>query len=100
MAEPGGCAGFSDESRSGRFALDALIRQEFEGYVAVKLRVMSPVDNAHASGAELLEDVVVSDRLPDQGFHGAPSARQRKGREIRSVLPGLRRVEAYLRPNY
>ena len=72
MAERGRCAGFSEESRSGRFALDRLIGQELESYVAVKLRVMGAVNDAHSSSPESAQDLVVSDRLLDQGFHCSP----------------------------
>jgi len=72
VAEPGRRAGFPDESRSGCFALHRLIGQELEGYVAVKLLVVRAEDNAHSARAELRQDLIVGDRLPDQGFHGAP----------------------------
>jgi hypothetical protein len=46
---------------------------------------MRAIDDAHTARAELAEDVVVSDRLPEQGVHGAPGVRW-KGGEAWSVL--------------
>jgi len=42
-----------------------LVRQELQGDKAVKLYILSFVDYAHAAAAQLLNDAVVRDGVPD-----------------------------------
>ena len=45
---------------------DPVRRQDLEGDEAVQMGVAGLVDDTHPALAELLEDTVVRDRLPDQ----------------------------------
>ena len=43
-----------------------LVRQEFQSYEAVELGVLGLVDHTHAATAQLFDDVVVGDGLPEE----------------------------------
>src|SRR5271169_3198692 len=73
-----------------RFALKAgecllipgnVLRQELEGDKAMEAGVLGFVDDAHAAGAEFLEDAVVRDGLADHGTSGG----RMLGREVGEV---------------
>ena len=66
------------ERRQGfRFPLEALqalaigselTRQDLQGNLASERRISGEIDLSHASGTELLEDLIVRDRPADQGW--------------------------------
>ena len=43
------------------------VEQDLDGDLTTKLHVLRPVDDAHAAGAELIENTVVPDDLTDEG---------------------------------
>ena len=63
------------------------IGQEFQGDKTVQLYVLSLVDHAHTTAAELLYDAIVRNSLADQrvgGWHGGAHLRARKESSQRS----------------
>ena len=56
-------------------------REELQGDGAVKLEVLGLVNNTHASTAEVLEDLVVRNRLTEEWSHDS-SFRARDGNEL------------------
>ena len=65
MAQRGDGAGFAFESRYPVFVQREFGRQNFEGHAAAEARILRKVDNAHAAGTELGQDLILRDRLPN-----------------------------------
>ena len=65
MIQRGGGLGFTLEAAKGLWVFGNLIRKEFEGHEAVEFHVLGFVDDAHPAAAQLLDDAVVRDGLPD-----------------------------------
>ncbi len=57
--------GFALEAGEGLGVLGNIIGQELQGDEAMQLHVLGLVDDTHPAAAELLDDAVVRDGLPD-----------------------------------
>ena len=74
MIQAGGCAGLTFESPlTNRIAREGR-RQHLDGDVAPELRVVSAIDVAHPSGAQLGEDLEPAESMPHRDDHAASIA--------------------------
>src|SRR6201993_1284183 len=70
MVESRGGAGFSPEAFERGSVLSDVIGKEFQGDEPTEREVFGFVDHTHAATAELLENAVVRDGLPDHACGG------------------------------
>ena len=56
-----------DKARVTLVVLKQMRGEKLEGDRAVELGVLGPIDNTHPAFAELLDDAVVRDALPNHG---------------------------------
>jgi hypothetical protein len=71
----GGCGlRFALKAGEGLRVAGNVIGQELEGYEAMEASVFRLVDHTHAAAAQLLDDAVVRDDLPDHAEKRASDA--------------------------
>ena len=67
MIESSQCAGFPTENGSSMAVCHEFGTEDFDGDIAVEPLIVSPIDDAHASGAEFIHDAKLVMRLANHG---------------------------------
>jgi hypothetical protein len=80
MVERRGCFGLVNETLLGFRVSREIGREELQGDRAVELEVLGFVNNAHASAAEVLEDLVVGNRLTNECSHDSSFRKRDEGK--------------------
>ena len=70
MLERGGRLRFLHEALPAFGVVDEIVGQDLERDLAIEAQVHRAVDHAHAAAADLVEDLVVRKRAPDQPVWG------------------------------
>jgi hypothetical protein len=70
MVQGGRGLGFALETTEGLWVVGGVVGKKLQGNMAIKLKVLGFIDDAHPTTADLAQDAVVRDRLPD-GFGGS-----------------------------
>src|SRR5579859_1213133 len=68
MVEFGQGQGFLAESFARRVLSQLSGREDFQGNISVEPLIARSIDNAHSTGADLFEDMVMADSLADHGL--------------------------------
>ena len=66
MIQRGSGSGFAAEALERLRIARQFVRQKLQRDEAAQLRILSSIDHAHASAAQLLDDAVARDGLADQ----------------------------------
>ena len=89
MVEGGGCARFALKALERLGRAGQVLGQELEGHGAAEASVLRLVDDTHPAAAELLDDVVVGERLAD---HSVASGACGSGPVWASITAGVAKV--------
>ena len=68
----GGCLGFAQEAAQGLLIALGLGRKDLDGYRAVQVHVIGPVDDTHAPFAQFAHDLEVATGSPRSSAHTFP----------------------------
>src|SRR3984893_10714528 len=102
MVQGRSCTGFAPETLQSLRILRDIIGQELEGDKATKLGVLGFIDNTHAATAQLLDDAVMRDGLPDhwRESYVCETGKSMKAVELAVSQKGWRKINITLAGAY